>query len=709
VGMCLIAMSTADLVWWATVIPSVALGLGAVIFVHELGHFLVAKACGVKCEKFFIGFDVGGYKISRKWGETEYGIGILPLGGYVKMLGQDDNPANIAEQVRESQVAGAAVDAKEITGPDGKTYVIDRRSYLAKSVPQRMAIISAGVVMNIIFAFIFAAIAYKLGVPYNPSVVSQTSPGSPAWQADVRPGDEVVKIGDVVEPSFTDLSMGVSLSNLDDGVPFEIRRGDELLTLRLFPKQNGGLPRVGIGGPASLRLAAEQPAVEGTPAAAAEPGFEGGDEVVAVDGQPVSSYAEFASILVQRPADPLTVTVRRGGKPPADDPFGPLEGGEMVDVVLPSRPMLTLGLVMQMGKVVGVQTGSPADGKIQSGDKIESIADAASSPGGADAEDPLTIDPVTLPETLRLLADDNRVLEVSLRRRAGGGEGRETLERISITPREVEWLERAIDRSDPVVATALGIAYDVLSVVDRVDPGSPADNAGLQAGDVVTLAEFLFPADLEEKPELDSLDFTSDAQDKQASWPALVALLQQLPPGTKVKLTYERGDRPREATLAPVAAEGFFVPERGLAFASIRRIRIAKTWGEAVGRGWNETVSSLTMVYRFLGKVGSGQVSATTFGGPITIAQAAGFSAAEGPGKLLVFLTMLSANLAVINFLPIPLLDGGHMVFLLWEGIRGKPAGEKFVVAMHTAGFVFIITLMLFVLSLDFGLIPRKL
>ena len=72
---------------------------------HELGHFLVAKACGVKCEKFFIGFDIGGYKLSRKWGETEYGIGILPLGGYVKMLGQDDNPANIAEQVRESQVA----------------------------------------------------------------------------------------------------------------------------------------------------------------------------------------------------------------------------------------------------------------------------------------------------------------------------------------------------------------------------------------------------------------------------------------------------------------------------------------------------------------------------------------------------------------------------------------------------------------------------
>src|SRR5262249_25534969 len=147
----------------------------------------------------------------------------------------------------------------------------------------------------------------------------------------------------------------------------------------------------------------------------------------------------------------------------------------------------------------------------------------------------------------------------------------------------------------------------------------------------------------------------------------------------------------------------------GLALEWVERIRVSTTWNDAVARGWDETVRSLGLVYRFLGKVGSRQVSATSFGGPITIAKAAAYSADEGPGKLLVFLTMLSADLAVINFLPIPLLDGGHMVFLLWEGIRGKPAGEKFVVAMHTVGFVFIITLMLFVISLDMGLIHRNL
>ena len=185
-------------------------------------------------------------------------------------------------------------------------------------------------------------------------------------------------------------------------------------------------------------------------------------------------------------------------------------------------------------------------------------------------------------------------------------------------------------------------------------------------------------------------------------------LVQRLPADAQVKLTYQRGDETLTAELTPQVVPGSFEPERGFQFDPIQKIRIASSFGEQVELGFNETVNSLGMVFRFLRKLGT-QVPLTSLGGPITIAQAAGYSAFEGMGKLLVFLTMLSANLAVINFLPIPLLDGGHMVFLAWEGLRGRPAGEKFVVALHTVGFVFIISLMLFVLSLDLGLIPRNL
>src|SRR5688572_26461765 len=104
----------------------VAAGLTFVIFVHELGHFLVAKACGVKCEKFYIGFDFFAIKIGKwtilpralfkfKYGETEYGLGSFPLGGYVKMLGQDDNPANREQENERSRLKkeGEPADAPE--------------------------------------------------------------------------------------------------------------------------------------------------------------------------------------------------------------------------------------------------------------------------------------------------------------------------------------------------------------------------------------------------------------------------------------------------------------------------------------------------------------------------------------------------------------------------------------------------------------------
>ena len=699
-GMPLILATTP--VEWLIVILQVSVGLGAVIFVHELGHFAVAKMCGVKCDKFFIGFDVGGYKISRKWGETEYGIGILPLGGYVKMLGQDDNPANIAEQVRESEAsANEALETKEITGPDGTKYIVDSRSYLAKSVPQRMAIISAGVIMNVIFAFIFAVVAFGIGVPYIPCIVSQTTPGSPAWQAGIQPGDEVIQLGETENPSFTELRSGVTLGDLEDGIHFKVRRADSEQedTLLIKPEQGPGLARVGIISPMSLRLAKEQPALADTPAADATPALAGGDEILAVGGKPVTAHHQFAAELVKHPSENLELTVRRGGKAPQGDRFGPLTGGEEITVTVGPRVMKRLGLVMEMGKIAAVQQNTAAaSAGIQPGDFIDKISLSDEATETLD-------DPIALPEQLRQLAQDNRTVRITLRRSAAGGNGRQATEDIDLPLREVTWPSDIVGRNDPLDAPALGIAYRVLNRVAQVHPESPAAIAGLQTGDLITQAEFI-PPENAQKGTLAVTKIEFDEQ-LQQNWPVFIQLLQALPAGTLVKLTYKRDDALQEATLAAVAAEGQFLADRGFSFQPIKRMRQAGSFGEQLNLGLRETTNSLGMVFRFLKKLGT-QIPLTALGGPVTIAQAAGYSAFEGVGKLLVFLTMLSANLAVINFLPIPLLDGGHMVFLAYEGFRGRPASEKFVVALHTVGFVFIISLMLFVLGLDIGLIPRN-
>src|SRR5262245_30413260 len=135
----------------------VVLGLGLVIFIHELGHFALAKWCGVKVERFSIGFGPILWKVVR--GETEYALSAIPFGGYVKMLGQDDADP------------GQLTDEKLAKDP---------RSYTAKSVPQRILIISAGVFNNMVSAVLFFVIAFMFGVQYQPAVIGSVTPGMPA-------------------------------------------------------------------------------------------------------------------------------------------------------------------------------------------------------------------------------------------------------------------------------------------------------------------------------------------------------------------------------------------------------------------------------------------------------------------------------------------------------------------------------------------------
>ena len=140
----------------------VALGLGLVIFVHELGHFLTAKWCNVHVQTFSLGFGPALPGCSFKYGETTYKIGILPLGGYVQMVGE-----------------GADADEDE-------NYP---RSYKNKTVLQRMLIISAGVVMNVLLGCVCFIVVYQFhGMPMPPAIVWRVDAGSPAWKAGVPTG-----------------------------------------------------------------------------------------------------------------------------------------------------------------------------------------------------------------------------------------------------------------------------------------------------------------------------------------------------------------------------------------------------------------------------------------------------------------------------------------------------------------------------------------
>jgi regulator of sigma E protease len=662
--------------WW--VVLQVAGGLGFVIFVHELGHFLVAKACGVKCEKFYLGFDVGGLKLlSFKWGETEYGIGALPLGGYVKMLGQDDNPAAAAAEAERARLSGD-LPPEPVAGPHPQW---DPRSYPAQSVPERMAIISAGVIMNVIFAVLMAAWAYGLGVKEMTCMISSVRPGGAAWRAGLRTGDEIVAIGDRKDPIFSDLLRGVTVGSVAQGIDFTVRRPADgsTRTVRLKPDTDLGKPTIGVTSPFSATLPKDIAGALAGAAAQAQPPLAGGDTIKAVDGQPVDGYAALIAALMRAESRPVKLTVERAA--------GPQAPAATVDVELPAQRRLEFGMTMTPLPIKDVQEGSPAAAAgIRAGDRLLAI-------DGAAVGDPLTLD-----DRLRRLADTAVKLTV-------GREG-EADRTVEVRPREVTWRDDSISGiGSPTSIASLGIALPVDAVVAAVADGGPAAQADIVPGDRIVKAWLLTPEQVAEKKPGMPVKFSA----REPNWPAVMGILQDLPAGTKLRLEVETAGREnRTVDVVPAEAGDQFVVDRGLVFEPVYRLVRAESFGAALGQGLRKAGEDLSLVYGFLGKLWNRQISARLLGGPIEIAKQAGRSASEGFSRLLLFLTMLSANLAVVNFLPIPVLDGGHMVFLAYELLRGKPPSEGVVAVLSYIGLALLLTLMMFVFGLDLGLIPRQ-
>ena len=161
-----------------TSIVSVIILLGILIFVHELGHFLVAKWSGVGVLKFSLGF--GPRVLGKKVGETEYILSAIPLGGYVKLLGEAGD--------------------EELSSED------ERRSFQNQSVYKRIAIVAAGPLFNFLFAIIAFSIIYMIGVPTLTTRVGDVQEGSAAFEAGIQKGDTILVINGTEVTSWSDMA-----------------------------------------------------------------------------------------------------------------------------------------------------------------------------------------------------------------------------------------------------------------------------------------------------------------------------------------------------------------------------------------------------------------------------------------------------------------------------------------------------------------------
>src|SRR5881628_2945189 len=266
--------------------------LGVLISFHELGHFLAARWVGVKVLKFSLGF--GPKLASRQVGDTEYLVSAVPLGGYVKLFGEDEDEVRTAED--------------------------KRRSFTHQRLPGKVFIVAAGPGFNFLLAYLIFTGWLATGAPlFVPTFrdltpdVEALLPGSPADLAGIKVGDRILRVNERDISTRSELLDAVEKSN-GKQLTLDVRRDGQIKTILVTPQpikfQDGGTEVV------TYRIGTEETApvitvvMNGSPAKAA--GFKEGDRVVSIEGRDIRTWSQMTGVVKEHPNRPLRFEVMRG-------------------------------------------------------------------------------------------------------------------------------------------------------------------------------------------------------------------------------------------------------------------------------------------------------------------------------------------------------------------------------------------------------------
>ncbi|HCJ7724088.1 TPA: sigma E protease regulator RseP [Citrobacter freundii] len=266
--------------------------LGVLITVHEFGHFWVARRCGVRVERFSIGFGKALWRRTDKLG-TEYVIALIPLGGYVKMLDERAEPV----------------------APELRHYAFNN-----KTVGQRAAIIAAGPIANFLFAIFAYWLVFIIGVPGVRPVVGEITPNSIAAQAQIQPGTELKAVDGIETPDWDAVRLQLVAKIGDEHTTLSVaqfgsnQRQDKTLDLRQWafePDKEDPVSSLGIR-PLGPQIEPVLSEVQ-VNSAASKAGLQAGDRIVKVNGQPLTQWMTFVTLVRDNPDKPLALDIERQG------------------------------------------------------------------------------------------------------------------------------------------------------------------------------------------------------------------------------------------------------------------------------------------------------------------------------------------------------------------------------------------------------------
>ncbi|MCP5005147.1 MAG: RIP metalloprotease RseP, partial [Planctomycetes bacterium] len=266
----------------STNVVLVIAGIALLIFVHELGHFLVAKKIGVRVLAFSLGF--GPAIIKKKIGDTDYRLSLFPLGGYVKLAGEQKD----------------------------ETCTGDEWEFASKKPGQRAAVLIAGVACNTLLAFVAFIVAFRVGVPFVTSEIGQVIPGWPAWEAGIQPGDKITRVNNISNPDFEDVFVSIALNSSSEGLKVELERDGKIQNVNIIPRFDPalGIQRIGIAPTTSMKVS-KIFSFGDSDAPAQKAGVKVGDTIIAINGTAITTEDEFRALEHSNPGKELVLSVLR--------------------------------------------------------------------------------------------------------------------------------------------------------------------------------------------------------------------------------------------------------------------------------------------------------------------------------------------------------------------------------------------------------------